>query len=96
MNPEFFRVRMDQRRLIVVIADQQRAGRIGDSLRDVGCSEAGPCAWVCGIDVSMESLSGAVGELLSGEVVYLAAQGAERLDLGLFVAPNTEGGIIVQ
>lgn len=95
MNPEYYRVRVDEMRLIVIIADHERVRTIGDALRKVGCSEGGPSAWICGIHVPIDDLAAAVGELLQGEVIYLAAHGSERLDLGILVAPKTEGGIIV-
>lgn len=95
MNPDHFGVRVEAQRLVVAIAGIAKLGEIAEGLRQTGALPLGPSAWLCRTDIPVEDLARAVGELSQDEVVYLAAQGGERLDLRVFAAPNTEGGIRV-
>ncbi len=95
MNPEHFRLRFDGKTLIIAVATDDRLHEIGERLRRIDCSEVGPAAWMCGNEVATETLAAAVGELAPSEVIYLASDGRERMEIGFLVAPNTEGGIIV-
>ena len=94
MNPEYFRVRLDGRRLIVAVMSPDRVREIDERLRALGCSQAGPAAWHCDDNVGYETLAAAVGELAPSEIIYLASHGSARMEVAFLVAPNTEGGII--
>jgi hypothetical protein len=95
MTPEHYRVRIEGDRVLIAIVGEETLGRIQARLHEVGARAVGPSAWLCDEGLSVERLSEAVGELDRNEVVYLAANGAERIDFGFLAAPNSEGGIIV-
>jgi len=95
MIPEHYRLRIDDKRTIVAVAGEATLRRIAVGLRELGASQIGTSAWCCDADLPITDLAAAVGELLDGEVVYLAAHGMDRLDFGFLVAPNTDGGITV-
>lgn len=95
MTPEHYRVRIEGQRVLIAVVGDEVLARIHANLLEVGARAVGPSAWLCDGDVSVQRLSEAIGELGEGEVVYLAANGAERIEFGFLVAPKIDGGIIV-
>lgn len=95
MNPEHYRVRIEGKRTIFAAVSQNKLSEIDLRLSALGASSVGPSAWLCDIGISVEQIALAVGELADGDVIYLAAQGEDRIDFGFLVAPKIEGGIVV-
>ncbi len=95
MNPEHYKIRIEGKRVIIAVASEGKLAEIFEALCALGALPVGPSAWLCDVDVSLARLASVIGELAEGEVVYSSAYGSEHPDFGFFVAPNTEGGIVI-
>ena len=95
MITEHYRVRLDGKRIVIAVVSDETLKRIEPELLRAGCSSVGPAAWQCDMDLPVERLASAVGELAEDEVIYIAADGKVRTEFGFLVAAKTEGGIIV-